>query len=130
MTTYIINPNASNIDATIIVNIEALEIIGYDFDEYHQNTTNELNILFNEARQKNIKENDVEIHLQGNINNLQANYSWYNHVKKNYLGWKEIPNVERLIEDIIFLIENDMLKYNADFTTNKVGEYVPTFIKF
>ena len=131
MTTYKINPQAHDVNIHIEFDIQRLETLGWDFDEVHSDTAAALGVSVEDAAQRNYAEYSCYIVLQSNDGGKIKTY-WYWQDRNNNTGDKAATgDDEQTINDIIQEMSEGALVIDdrSDYTTDKDGYYVPTFIK-
>lgn len=131
MKTFQINPIAKNINLRVRVGIDKMETIGWDFDTYHRNTAEALDISMEAAIERNINEYIVEIALKGDKSAIKTDYTWHSCSRNQNTEYEETGDNEQTIADIIGLLNNEELRIdsNMDYTTDENGDYTPTFVE-
>jgi hypothetical protein len=130
MKNYKINPAVAKFDFMLETSIQSLETEGFDFDNYHENTTKALDIDEEGARVRNYNEYSARIYLEGTPTNPETLVCWYNHQRNENTEKEETGDDEQTIKDIISILNNrGSIDNGNDLSVNKNGEYVPTFIE-
>ena len=131
MEKFILNPAAYNIDFKIKGSIQNLETEGFDFNDFHTNTSNALSISIDEAMHKNYRDYEAVLELHGQATNINTFAYWYNYQRNENTEKESTVDDAMTIKNIINMLEEKtiFIKDDDDLTTDENGNYVPTFIK-
>lgn len=131
MKNFIINPAAKNIELRVRIGIDELQTLGWDFDTYHKNTADAMDISIEAAEQYNLQNYIAEISLKGEASNIKTDYTWYSFSRNENTEYEATGDDSQTIQDIIGLLNNGELSIdsNRDYTTDINDEYVPTFVE-
>ena len=109
MTTYTINPAATEIEFGTTISVESLQSLGWEF---------------------NFDYGLAEVHITGTSNDLQTCVIICSAEPNGFFEEKKrIENSPRIISDVIKLLGNGSIEIEDDYTTDFNYRYVPTFIQ-
>lgn len=131
MKNFILNPEAKKVELTVRVGIDDLQTLGWDFDEYHQQKADSMDLTFEEGEQYNLLHYSVDIRLEGSFGKVNTLFTWYHHDKNQTTEYEDTGDDQATINDILYMLNDESLRINEnwDYTTDENGEYVPTFIE-
>lgn len=130
MKNFKLNPAATNIECRIThVSISALQTEGWDFDDIHKQVARAQGISEEAAEQYNLENYHINIDILSNEETPR--YFLHRWVGEGSVSDSETSDTEQTLKDIIAMLENGLLNITSDedLSTDKDGNYVPTFIE-
>jgi hypothetical protein len=125
MKNFTLNPEVKEFDFAVRCEIKDLEKLGWNWDEYHQNTADACNISLKKAEKQNRENYYVTINIK---DDGYTSESWdgYNNEygESNHTG-----DDESTIQDIAHLLSKGKAVIQRDYSVDANEAYVDTFVQ-